>query len=197
MRRRSLSHNAYVRKLNRQMRRHPNYRKGMRVTKVGGGLYEWQPPEEVDAKNPQDIEKVRTDPDLQKVLWDSVSVVGKKYYYTSAVTRNRMLPTNLLFRLSREGWRSLLLQRRLRALHRAIVEWRLHYGSWPTDVAVLIQSHHLMDPWKSDELLQVTYTVPTDAPGDLSREHVLAEYVREGKRKFALYADGHQETWRL
>ncbi len=33
--------------------------------------------------------------------------------------------------------------------------------------------------------------------GDLSRAHVLAEYVREGQWKFALYADGRQETWRL
>jgi len=197
MRRKSLSHNAYVRKLNRQMRRHPNYRKGMRVTKVDGSLYHLASPEPLVPKSPPDMERFRADPGLQRVLWDSVSAVGKKYYCANTAALDKMLPRNLLFRISREGRRSMLLQSRLKSLHHAVAAHRRVHGTWPADLAPLIQSLHLMDPWQPGELLQVRYTVPTDAPGDLSREHVLAEYVREGQRKFVLYADGHQETWRL
>ncbi len=108
-----------------------------------------------------------------------------------------MLAAKLLFRLSREARRNRLLQSRLQLLYRAILESRLRCDSWPADVAPLIGNRCLTDPWKPGELLQVRYTAPSNGTGDLSREHVLAEYVREGRRKFALYADGHQETWRL
>ena len=82
-------------------------------------------------------------------------------------------------------------------MHHAILESKLHFNSWPADVAPLIRRHHLMDPWKPAELLQVKYTAPAAGAGGLSRAHLLAEYVREGRRKFLLYADGHQETRRL
>jgi hypothetical protein len=195
--RKPLSHSAYVRKLNRQMRRHPHYQSGMRVIRIHGGLYEIAPPEHLDAKDPRAMQEFRADPGLQRVLWDSVSVLQKRYYYISEYMRSKMLPRNLFFRMSREGCRSVLLQNRLRSLHRALVTYKRDEGSWPPDAAPLIRAHHLMDPWRAGQFLQVAYRVPGVTEGGSGAAEVLAEYVREGRRKFVLYADGHQETWRL
>jgi hypothetical protein len=90
-----------------------------------------------------------------------------------------------------------LLQNRLRSLHRALVTYKRDQGSWPADAAPLIRAHQLMDPWRVGQFLQVTYRVPGIAEGGASATEVLAEYVREGRRKFVLYADGRQKTWRL
>ncbi len=179
------------------MQTHPKHREGRRVTEVGDGLHELRPPKDLKPENPGDGEEFRADVDAQRVWEDPVSVVDQKDYHPSALPRSRRLLTSLLFCLSWEGWRSLRLQRHLRLLYRAIVESRLHCGSWPASVAPLIQNHRLRDPWRPKEPLQVIYTPPTEGMDALSRQHMLAEYVREGKRKFALCADGHQETWRL
>jgi hypothetical protein len=125
------------------------------------------------------------------------SIVLGMLSHTCALPRTRMLLANLLFPVTRGGRRSRLLQRRLRLLHYDIIECKLHYGLWPGDVASLIEGHHWKDPWTPNKLLQVTYTVPTHELSDLKGEHMLVEYVRAGKQKFVLYADGHQETWRL
>ncbi len=197
MKRESLSEGACVRKRNRKTRKHPRHRKGRHGAQISDGLQELQPPEDREAKDPQDMAKSRADPDLQRVRRDSAAAVDQKRSYPGVLTRSRMLAAKLRFRLSREAWRSRLLQRSLRLLYRAILESRLRCDSWPADVASLIGSHCLTDPWKPGESLQVKYTAPTNGTGDLSREHVLAEYVREGQWNFALYADGHQETRRL
>jgi hypothetical protein len=194
--RKALSHDAYVRKLNRQMRKHPNYRKGLQVTRVNGSLYEMAFGEPLDPQNPADLQKLREDLDLQRVLWDSVAIVRRKYYYLSDQMRSRMLPRNLLFRLSREGCRSVLLQSRLKSLYDAIFEYKQSEDSWPADAARLIESHRLMDPWSPGRVLQVKYIVPKEGPSGANQQDVLAEYTTPQGRKFVLYADGHQETWR-
>ena len=58
----------------------------------------------------------------------------------------------------------------------------------------LIAKHRIKDPWDTKELLKVQYTASADSA---DHQQVLAEYIREGKRKFSLYIDGHQETWKI
>jgi hypothetical protein len=195
--RKQLSHNAYVRKLNRQMRRHPNYRQGMRVTRINGTLYEMVFGEPLDPQDPAGLQKLREDVDLQRVLWDSVSVIQRKYYLLSDQMRSRMLPRNLLFRMSKEGRRCFLLQGAFNSLACVLIAHRQAHGSWPADAAPLIQGRRLMDPWAPGQFLQIRYAPPKEARDGGNPRDEVVEYVTPHGRKFVIYADGHQETWRL
>jgi hypothetical protein len=192
--RRALTYEAYVKELNRQIRKHPNYRKGMRVTKIHGSLYEMTPPNSVGPNDPDAMRRFREDPSLMKVFGDSLSAVQRKYYCVEQYARGTRLPGNLLFRLSREGRRSRRLQTLLHTLHGILTEYKRSHGFWPADVAPLIESYRLLDPWKAGRPLHVKYTVPSDSAGN---QNVLVEYIREGTRAFALYVDGCQDTWEL
>ena len=175
------------------MQKHPNFKEGMRVEKIDSNLYEMTIPG-VDAKNPDDINKLKGDIAVQMVLWDSIAVIDKTYSYTDERISEKMLPNSKLFRSGKEGRCSTLLQSMLKNLYDCIIAYKHECGSWPADVTPLIEKHRIKDPWDTKEFLKVQYTAPADSADHLQ---VLAEYIREGKRKFTLYIDGHQETWRM
>jgi hypothetical protein len=193
MRKKPLAHDAFVKKLNAQMRKHPDYQEGLQATKIDGSLIHLAPPDSVDPDDPQDMAEFRQDATLLRIVGVSLSIVKQRYYIVDEYVRTKMLPRTLLFRLSREGRRSRLLQSRLHTLHQALLAHRESHGSWPVDIADLIRDHHLTDPWDLREPLQVQYTPPEGA----DPQGVVAEYIRQNKRKFVLYADGRQETWTL
>jgi len=193
MKRESLSYDAYLRKLNREIQRHPNYREGMRVDKINANLLEICIPG-IDPKNLGDMEKLKGDVDLQKVIWDSKAVLDKTYSYSDKRVSEKMLPKGTLYRNSKEGRGSVQLQSRFKMLYDGIMDYRQEYNSWPTDIAPLIKKLKIKDPWNKTEFLDVQYTVPAIDEG---HQQVLAEYTRDAKRKFVLYTDGHQETWNV
>lgn len=189
-----LSYDAYLRRLNNEMGNHPNYQKGMRVDKIDANLYYMTPPEYLNADDPEDMAKFNKNRDLQMVLWDSIAVVDKVYSYTDERVSEKMLPNGTLYRNSREGRGSVQLQSRFKMLYDGIMDSRREHNSWPTDVAPLIKKLKIKDPWNKTEFLEVQYTVP--ATGE-AHQQVLAEFTRKGTRKFVLYTDGHQETWKI
>ena len=191
--RKPLSHDGYLKKLNREMQKHPNFIEGMRVEKIDSNLYEMTIPG-VDAKNPDDIKKLKGDVALQMVLWDSIAIIDKTYSYTDARISEKMLPNSMLFRSRKEGRCSVLLQSMFKNLYDCIIAYKHECGSWPADVTPLIEKHRIKDPWDTKEFLKVKYTAPADTA---DHQQVLAEYIKEGKRKFTLYIDGHQETWKI
>jgi hypothetical protein len=191
--RKPLSHDAYLKKLNNEMQKHPNYKQGMHVLNINANLYDMHIPG-LDLSNPDDFEKFKNDIDLQMVLWDSVAVIDKTYSYTDERILEKRLPESILYRNSKEGRGSVQLQSRLKSLYQAIMDYKGEFDSWPTDVAPLIKKFKIKDPWSNTEFLEVQYTVPAI---DEDHQQVLAEYTREGKRKFVLYTDGHQETWNI
>jgi hypothetical protein len=192
--RKPLSHNAYLKKLNQEMQEHPNYQKGMRVDKIEANLYYMTPPEDLNADNAEDINKFSKDRDLQMVLWDSIAVIDKTYSYTDKRVSEKRLLNSTLYRNSKEGRGSVQIQSRLKSIYDCIIAYKQECGSWPADVAPLIEKLKIRDPWDKKENLRVQYIAPAN---DSDHQQVLAEYTREGKRKFALYVDGHQETWKV
>ncbi len=189
----SLSQEAYLKKVNAQMRKHPNNQEGMQVNKIGGGLYEIRI-SGVDMTNPDDFNKFKDDVDLQRVLWDSLAVVDKTYSYTDERLREKRLPESRWYRMSKEGRCSVMLESMLHSLYQDIMEYKQEHAAWPVEVISLIEKLRMKDPWDKSKFLEVHYTAPAD---DADDQQVLAEYVREGKRKFALYVNGHQETWEI
>ncbi len=172
---------------------HPNYREGMRVDKINANLLEIYIPG-IDPKNPGDMEKLKGDIDLQMVVWDSKAILDKTYSYTDQRVSEKMLPKGTLYRNSKEGRGSVQLQSRFKMLYDGVRDYRREYNAWPTDVAQMIKKLKIKDPWNKTEFLEVQYTPPAT---DEDRQQVLVEYTRDGIRKFVLYTDGHQETWKI
>jgi len=188
-----LSHEAYLKKVNAQIRKHPHYQEGMQVNKIGGGLYDMTMPG-VDATNPDDFNTLKEDVDLQRVLWDSLAVVDRTYSYTEERVREKRLPESRWYRMSKEGRCSVMLESMLHSLYQDIMTYKQGHAAWPVEVTSLIEKLRMRDPWDKSTFPNVHYTAPRD---DADPEQVLAEYTREGKRKFVLYVNGHQETWEI
>ena len=193
MKKKPIPHDEYVKLINLEMQKHPNNREGMQVHKINANLFEMTIPG-VDATNPDDFNRIKADVDLQMVFWDSKAIVDKTYSYTGPRISEKMLPCDSQYRNSEEGRGSVLLQSMLKCLYECIMAYKRDCGSWPTDVVPLIEKLKIRDPWNKTEYLKVHYTAPTI---NVDHQHVLAEYTREGIRKFVLYTDGHQETWKV
>ena len=192
-RKKSLSLEAYLKKVNAQMRKHPHNQEGMQVNKIGGGLYDMRIPG-VDMTNPNDFNKFKDDVDLQRVLWDSLAVVDQTYSTTEERVREKRLPESRWYRMSKEGRCSVMLESMLHRLYQDIIAYKQEHAAWPVEVKSIIEKTRMRDPWDKSKFPNVYYTAPAD---DADHEQVLAEYIREGKRKFVLYVGGHQETWAL
>ena len=191
--RKPLSHDAYLKKLNNEMQKHPNYRQGMHVININANLFDMHIPG-FDLSNLDDFAKFKKDIDLQMVLWDSVAVIDQTYSYTDKRVSEKRLPKGTLYRNSKEGRGSVQLQSKFKMLYDSIMDYRQECKSWPIDITPLIKKLKIKDPWSKTEFLKVQYTVPAI---DVGPQQVLVEYTRDGIRKFVLYTDGHQETWKI
>ena len=96
--------------------------------------------------------------------------------------------------MSKEGRCSVMLESMLHRLYQDIIEYKQEHAAWPVEVKSLIEKIRMKDPWDKSKFPKVQYTAPAE---DADHQQVLAEYIREGKRKFVLYVNGHQETWKI